>query len=838
MLFSPPASARSLSIPMAHWILAASLCCLSAKAQRQQGAVIGPTLSGSVLDPHGKRVSGADVQVTCGAKAVHTTTNSAGEFELRPNAGRERCALAVAADGFAPYRRTVNQGLTSIQVKLRLAMVYETVTVKATGETAAGEGSLDTVTLAANELRKLSNDSQDFIRYAELLAGTAPGPHSLYVDGLPAASMPPAEMIAGISINQDPFSAEFADGDNERIEVTTRAPDRKLRFSLAGNALALGGNSPLGAGLHSSSSFGAPVVSGPIPGLPLAFSAHGTYASVWSDQALQAETNGVPAGISSVQSGGDAWSGFLGLYYVRRQNLHASASLAQSESRSANQGAGGLVLAESAGGSIFRTSDFRGSFEGSADRWIWRSAVSLRSTRSVMQANDEEPGIDVLGYFTSGGAPIEFRSAGKTVWVSKITAAPRLPRHAWEWGAIISHSRDDDTQTPNPAGQMKFSDYQDYEAALAGAPIGTWLAYSGGASASFGNLGFSPFVQGELWTAKNAVLRGGLRGDFQSQAGWALSPRVSAVARLRGVLFHGGAGVFVHPWPDSVHLVPLLASRMGPTITTGVALPGGQPAISSGSRAAVATEVDPDLERPRAVITKAGLELPWKAFIPGFDATWNSARHFSGSERMPDGIDWIDVISSNRNLRRFDLHAQLRSTWKGQSLTGNFTWTHAQDDTDGPFSYAEYYNNVRADWARSTGIPARSASLVGQVNLPWHAAMIITGSRESSSPFNTITGNDLNGNGLFNDRGGLARNSGNGPGFRDLSLFASRPLRIPRIGKSSDRNLAADLGVQVANLLNNRDYQEPEPVETSPLFGQPLEALPGRSARFSLTLAR
>jgi hypothetical protein len=166
----------------------------------------------------------------------------------------------------------------------------------------------------------------------------------------------------------------------------------------------------------------------------------------------------------------------------------------------------------------------------------------------------------------------------------------------------------------------------------------------------------------------------------------------------------------------------------------------------------------------------------------------------------------------------------------------NYEWMHSLDDTDGPFSYAEHYNDLQAEWARTAGVPAHNASLVGNLNLPHSFSLTIVGSVHSSSPYNIVTGRDVDNDGLFNDRGGLLRNSGNGPGYRSVSLYGSRRVNLSHFVRKYERANGIVVGLQVDDLLGNQNYLTIEPVEDSPLFGHPLSALPGRTVRLWFNL--
>jgi len=136
------------------------------------------------------------------------------------------------------------------------------------------------VSLSDDDLGHISNDTSAMIRYAKQLAGVSAGSDVIYVDGLPSSYLPPADMIARITVNGDPFSAEYADGDLTHIDITTKAADRKFRYGFGGPSMGMDARNPLDPSLHSRNRSGSGYISGPIPHLPLTFTFHGTWGSV------------------------------------------------------------------------------------------------------------------------------------------------------------------------------------------------------------------------------------------------------------------------------------------------------------------------------------------------------------------------------------------------------------------------------------------------------------------------------------------------------------------------------------------------------------------------------
>ena len=178
-------------------------------------------LKGTVSDPGGFVVPGAVVAVTCGGRSWSAKTGSQGRFVFPRWGPGENCGISANYRGFAPFHRDLDRETESVSIRLNLAPLNQSITVASSSD-AFTVPAFGTVSLSDVELQRVSNDTEDLLRYAKLMAGASASPDAIYVDGLPAAELPPAETIARITVNGDPFSAEYADGDLTHIDITTR----------------------------------------------------------------------------------------------------------------------------------------------------------------------------------------------------------------------------------------------------------------------------------------------------------------------------------------------------------------------------------------------------------------------------------------------------------------------------------------------------------------------------------------------------------------------------------------------------------------------------------------
>ena len=202
---------------MAAFVLA---CGLDAQAE---------TLSGTVVDPQHLVVAGASVSLLCGEHTDTRTTDGEGQFTFTRQAIPESCRVRAAYPSFAPLEVTIGQRRT---LTLQLQIAEQSQVIDATADSLS-LAPLESISLSDTELRNISDNSEDLIAYAKQLAGVFSGSDSLYVDGLPADRPPPADTIAAITINADPFSAEYSDGGNNHIDIITK----KLNASLESPAL-------------------------------------------------------------------------------------------------------------------------------------------------------------------------------------------------------------------------------------------------------------------------------------------------------------------------------------------------------------------------------------------------------------------------------------------------------------------------------------------------------------------------------------------------------------------------------------------------------------------------
>ena len=740
-------------------------------------------MSGTILDPQDLPVAGARVRMTCGGRARSASTDAHGRFMFSNVADSDGCSIDVSLRGFAPVHEIVRHDAAPVVVRLRVAAVKEVVDVVGRVEPTARPSPFS-VSLADDDFRTVANNTADLIRYTRLLAGATTLPSVVYVDGLPSAGLPPIETVARISVNADPFSAEYADGDVSTIHITTKSPARTFRFFSGSELPGIGGRDVLGSNARPESASGSFGLRGPVFHLPLtfSFSANAAHSSTPSSVQAVLPATMPPASVADVMSENRSGAAAVDLHYSPASTSRAHVTYRQAVSTGSNVGVGGLALPESGLATSFQSRDVRATMSRAAQRLLYEGGVVATVTDSSTRANADTLGLSVVGSFQSGGASSIAADSRRVQWTVKQVLRSTASR-PWSAGILLSGSDHLTQQTPNAAGLMQFENIEAYTEALNGRPTGTLFLTRGSGTIAYAPMTASPFLQKTLARTSHLEASAGLRADYQTGFGTLISPRVSLAAALGRFNIAAGAGLFARNVPDYVVTSTMMndGQHFRRFIATGVSLDGLADAALS-EQPSIRSRLAPDLARPREWMERFSIERAFGRFVPAFEYTWTRDRHLLGSERTADQRGWVDTVDANRAADRHRLRAQARYGWSRHQLSANYEWMHARDNSDGPFSFPERAGNLTAEWARSAGLAPHNVSVVGSFALPGAVSVNVSDSWNSGSPYNITTALGDAGNGLYVDRGGRARNSGDGPGYQPAVVVRLSPGGRPEGG--------------------------------------------------------
>jgi len=794
------------------------------------------TLSGTVVDPQQLVVAGAKVSLVCGNHIDSRKTDGEGFFTFTRQTFPESCSIRAVYPSFDAIELPVGQKRT-LTLQLRLAEQKQTVAVSADKLSPA---PLESVSLTEDQLREISNNSEDLITYAKQLAGIYSGSDSLYVDGLPADHPPPADRIAAITINADPFSAEYADGGNNHIDITTKQAERTFRVTSLGASLGTKASDGLNPALSTTSNTATLGLAGPVPYLPVAFTADVHYNDKEGEEPIEAVVPSLPgSSISSVDAASMAATNAsygLGVDYSKQETLRTNASLYVTTATHKNMEAGGITLPEAGVNQDSSGQEFRTTFTKTGQHLVSHGGISADWFNSDLNANSSALGVSVLGAFNAGGADINKENAQWSRWTVKDVFQFNWKNHLWSFGATITRRADEENIIPNPNGHIYFDNSGDYVlSATTGTNNGTGIIMRGQGKVEYASYAAAPFLEVELLRSPRLVVRGGVRADAQTAGGILISPRLSAVTNLHGFVLRTGSGMFVRNWTNDVFLKVMEnnGSHLEQYLITNASL-----ADLEAGTATLQSEIVSKLTNltpTRNWISKVSLEHSFKGFLPGVEYTWTDGTHLLGSQRLSSATatGWTDWLESNRAQQKHQIHVRAQYKIKGQTFTTHYEWIHSRDDTDGPFSFPAVQNDIRGEWGPSSGIAVHNLTFVANSKFGKTLSLTVVESWHSPLPLNITSGLDPEDNGLYNDRAGLPRNSGHASGYNSMELFLHRRFAVPEFLIGPRLKTYLDFNLQVLNLLGNKDYSSFGSVIGSPLFEQPLAAAPGRSFRFS-----
>ena len=228
---------------MKNWIskilVVLSLTAMSILAVAQNTS----TLRGVVQDETGAIIPGAKVTLVLpGGKTRVVTANESAEFSI-PNIPAGTYNFFVQFTGFQP---AVISDLKipqadSLIVKMAVASVdiATDVTAEANGATVEPDQNLSATVLGEDFIRDLPNNEDDLRDTLQALAGPGAGGGNggsggaeIMVNGFSGARLPPKDAILKITINQNPYSAEFSQPGFGRIEITTKPGNDSWRGSI------------------------------------------------------------------------------------------------------------------------------------------------------------------------------------------------------------------------------------------------------------------------------------------------------------------------------------------------------------------------------------------------------------------------------------------------------------------------------------------------------------------------------------------------------------------------------------------------------------------------------
>jgi hypothetical protein len=483
----------------------------------------------------------------------------------------------------------------------------------------------------------------------------------------------------------------------------------------------------------------------------------------------------------------------------------------------------------------------------------------------------------VLDAFTAGGAQqAGGRRSTEIEWATNVDWTKG--KHAIRTGTLVEGGTYRSDTRSNYLGTYTFASLGDYET---GRPS-TFTRRSGDPRVDFSHWQAGVFAQDDWRARKNLTVSGGLRYELQThlddrlnigpRAGFTWSPFKSGRTTVRG-----GGGVF-YDWLDADTFEQTLrvdGVRQQDLVVRNPGYP--DPFAFDASSQVLPTSkytLAGDLVMPMRTMANVGVSQQLSRAL----AANLSFTHTNGTDRLrgrnvnaprSDGtrpnpaLGNVTEVESTARMRGTSINAGLNMNVPSRRmfLLANYSWIRQENDADGPFSLPANSYDTAGEWAPAAGVPHHIFSGIVNTTLVRNIRLGVSATARTGSPYNVTTGRDDNGDTVFNDRpAGLRRNSALTRGMWDVAArvsyafgFGERPassagpggptMVIQRIGGpggagdmlgaiggggAENKRLRFEVFASAQNVLNHVNPIGYSGVMTSPFFGQPTGAMPGR----------
>ena len=830
------------------------------------------SISGTVLDPSGAAIAGAQVVLLSGdGKEVSRVTSDKDggfQFEKLPTGTFK---IEAQAPGFRDTLAEVKLGSrqpSPLRVVLPIAVQNEVVNV------AGGDVSVVVTTDVsenqnANNLNRSALDrvpvfDQDYITMmSRFLDDSAIGTNgvSLIVNGIEAngPGVTPSA-VQEVRINQNPYSARFARPGRARLEIITKGGTPNYHGSVnflfrdavfdARNTFAAG-KPPEQRQFYEGSLTG-----------PIGESKKSSFLLSLESDKDNGQAAVVATGANNVAINENVFQPmrhFFGsgrIFHDFSDNDHIWIGYSFEHQSNKNVGAGGNVLPEAATNTRFLEHEVNVSYRHIfSPKWVNQLQFLVGHYDAPVFSLNENPQIVVSGFFTGGGAQADSRRTeyhfDGTEFLTYVNG-----KHQLVFGVDIPDiSRRGADDFTNMAGTYTFANLADFQQGHAG----TYLVQQGNGHVVFLEKVLSGFIEDTIRVTPNFSMSLGVRYYWQNyfhDDPNNLAPRIGfawAPARNGKTIFRGGAGEFYdrsgpRPIADLMHFngVNLLRFILSnPQNAPPLFSYPVTPAQLAGAPTSVVV-LDPRLRIPYTIQYSIGIERQVTAKST-FSATYVGSRGIdlfrSRDINAPTASN--SAARPNPNLGQ---ERQLESEGCQKSNSVEFTFRGKPSRFFAgqvQYTLGKTYNNTSgityfpgnsylaaADWARSDNDRRHKFDLLGSSEALKYFSIGAALSLYSGKPVNVTTGADDNHDGIYNDRPlALPRNTMHGPGLINLDLNIERDFLLV---KGKKEGPALTVGLNSFNVLNHRNDVTYVGVISSVYFGKAVSALPPRRMQLNL----
>jgi hypothetical protein len=827
------------------------------------------TISGTVADPTGAIVSGATVQLlrAGGAPIATVLTDSSGTFHLpQPAPGDYR--LSVQLPGFAPLLRPLHiarSPLAPLALTLDLASVASSVTVSADQDLALSDpaANTDAATVSAADIKDLPIFDGDIVATlsAFLDAGASgEGGATLIIDGVEAKSVGVSpSAIERVSINQDPYSAQYRNPGRGQVELITKSAADHFHgsFSFTFRDSALNATNYF----STSKSFQQRrlyegYLTGPVAHLP---SSSFLFSATRKESDYQTPVDATPVPVPTpAQNVPDPGSSTnLTLKLAHQFNDRHSAYLLYRffDANNHNANVGGQVQ-PSAGYSAY---NFDMDLTYHDDLTLSAHALNqfnLLFERNLDRnvSNNPSPQIQVEGVATFGGAQADVYNTENNPNLSDIfdlTLSSHIPQEL-KFGIQVPNlgRRILDDRT-NRQGTYVFSSAAAY---IAGTPSAFSLQQG---QSRFETLYAQPgsFILDQIQLTPSLTVIPGLRYDFQNaipQTKDGFEPHLSitwVIEKKHALVLRTGTAVYIRRigvnvgqqlarYSNAAERSLLLTTNLCYPIAACNPLAAQPPNLflyQPGLQSPVQGYFGLSLERQ--ITRQSTLSLGYQGY-----RGWHALRSvdinaplppFTSAARPNPSYAQILQLQSAGYQKTDDLSLSYRGRI-GRVYSGflQYNWQHADSNTQYSTFFPQNQYDPNNEWARFDQDQRQRLSLFGTFYPDKPFTLGLGFYNNTPLPYTITTGIDDYHTGLFNARpAGVPRNSLNGGSYQDLQVRLGYTRLLHPTQKDNLQGIA--LSLSSFNTLNRANFTTYVGVLTSPEFRQPTAASDPRRLQLS-----
>lgn len=785
-------------------------------------------LRGTVVDETNAYIQAAPVTLDDGKGNKYTAqSDDRGRYHFLVKPGVY--TLTVEVEGFAGFTEQIDltqKRKDAFDIKLKVAL-SEQVEVKddSAGISTEPDKNLSAITLTEKDLEALPDDPDELLQTLKEMAGAGGGDDAaIYVGGFrERGQIPPKDAILRISINQNPFSAEFSEPGFSRVEIITKpgADTYHGGFNFRFNDSALNAReafAPSKPSVQIRNFFG--YLSGPIIHNRWGFFLDANQSQDDRSEVINAtvlnpttllpepfvQSLAVPVRSTNFSIRSD---------YLLSSKHTIGVQYRYNKNEADNQGIGTFDLPERAFSRTSREDTLRFSLTTILnERSVNEARVQLSRRTFNTQAISDAPAINVLETFNSGGnqgSLFTDNSNGNLDFTNNVTYT--LKSHTLKAGFRAEALRFENINRSNFGGTFTFgnetgSPLELYQSVLAGVPGAHPSQFSinrGDPFIGFSQWQFGSFIQDDWKVSPQLTLSLGLRHEFQTHLqdknnfaprlgiAWADKKRVNTVRVGTGIFY---AGLDNGITSDTIRLDGFHQQQFVitdpdfflniPDVLTGIVQP------------TIRIKAD-DLKDPYNFISTVSFDrqLPWK-IVGSVGYTWQRGVHLlrtrninaplpgQGTIENPvlpfPGEGPILEFESSGQSKRHELRFNVRTAFSQKfTLFGFYTLSSTRNDTDSAYtSPADPYDLV-TEFGRASSDSRHRVTVGGNVTLPWNFRLGSFINAYSGRPFNILTGRDNNNDDSFTDRPAFASPGDPGAVVTAFGVFNPNPTTLDEI---------------------------------------------------------